>query len=141
LLDNKPGRLSQICSALAKDKISLQALSVMDGKDQSVLHVIVDKVPEMQEVFRRLGVVATESDVGMIELKHQPGALAHLCERLAAEHVNIDYIYCSAGAKNGKVVAVLKAAPLAKVKAIVTENAPPKAPRLPVRRNAALRTR
>ena len=43
-----------------------------------------------------------------VELKNQPGALAHVCEVLAAEHVNIDYAYCSSGGRNGKVIGVFK---------------------------------
>ena len=44
----------------------------------------------------------------VVELRNQPGALAHVCETLAAEHINIDYAYCSAGGRNGKTVGIFK---------------------------------
>jgi hypothetical protein len=44
----------------------------------------------------------------MVELRNQPGALAHVCEVLAAEHVNIDYAYCSAGGRNGRTYGIFK---------------------------------
>ena len=44
----------------------------------------------------------------LVELKNQPGALAHVCEMLAADHINIDYCYASSGGRNGKVMGVFK---------------------------------
>ena len=38
----------------------------------------------------------------------QPGALAHVCEILAGEHINIDYAYCSSGGRNGRVIGIFK---------------------------------
>ena len=125
-LENKPGRLSRICTALAKEKVSIQALTVMDSKEHGVLRLVVDHVDETRAVLNSMGAPFSESDVLMLEIKHQPGALANLCESLAAEHVNIDYMYSSAGAKNGKANAVLKATPTEKVKQVL--NAAPAKP-------------
>lgn len=133
-LENKPGRLLNICSAMAKDKVSIQALTVMDGKTQSVLRFVVDNAEHARDALKKLGAPFSETEVVTIELKHQPGELAHLCERLAAEHVNIDYMYCSASRRNGKVNAVLKATPLDKVKTVVTSNASSRTVRAPIRR-------
>jgi hypothetical protein len=46
--------------------------------------------------------------VTVVELRNQPGELAHLCELLGAEHINIEYAYCSAGGRNGKTVGIFK---------------------------------
>ena len=135
-LENKPGRLHDVCLALAKEKISIQALTVTDSKDQSALRFVVDKTQKCREVLKKLGTRFSEAEVLVVELKHQPGALAHLCERLAAEHVNIDYMYCSAGAKNGRTVAILKATPLKKVQNVLSETSPIKT-RGPMRRPPA----
>lgn len=133
-LENKPGRLFNICAALAKEHISIQALTVMDSKEHSVLRFVVDKIEGCREVLHRLGTPFSETDVLVVELKHQPGAIAHLCERLAGEHVNIDYMYCSAGIRNGRTTAILKATPLNKVKQVLSEPPAPLKNRLPQRR-------
>lgn len=132
-LENKPGRLLNICSALAKEKVSIQALTVTDSKENSVLRFVADKPEIARQTLQRLGVPVTESEVVLVELKHQTGAIANLCEQLAAERVNIDYIYCSAGNRNGKTVAILKATPLEKVKHVLQES-PAAKPRAPIRR-------
>src|SRR5262249_55448221 len=40
--------------------------------------------------------------------RNQVGALAHVCEILAGEHINIDYAYCSAGGRKGRTLGIFK---------------------------------
>lgn len=107
-LENKPGRLARVLSALAKEKVNLVALTVMDSHEHNVLRMVTDDPARTRKTLKDLGMPAAEADVIVVELRHQPGALAHMCELLAAEHVNIEYAYCSAGGKNGKTVGVFK---------------------------------
>ena len=41
-LENKPGRLANVLSALARDKVNITALSVMDKHEHGVLRVVTD---------------------------------------------------------------------------------------------------
>ena len=43
-LENKPGRLAKICSALAHEKMDIRALSVMDANGRSVLRLVTDEL-------------------------------------------------------------------------------------------------
>jgi hypothetical protein len=107
-LENKPGRLAKVLSALAKEKVNLTALTVMDSHEHSVLRMVADDVPRTTKVLDALGARHAESDVLLVELRNQVGALARVCELLGAEHVNIDYAYCSAGGRNGKTYGIFK---------------------------------
>jgi hypothetical protein len=107
-LENKPGRLARVLSALAHEKINLVALTVMDSHEHNVLRVVTDNLDKTRQVLKNLSTPFTESEVLVVELRHQTGALAHVCELLAAEHINIDYAYCSAGGRNGKTVGIFK---------------------------------
>ncbi len=107
-LENKPGRLANVLSALAREKVNIIALSVMDKHEHSVLRMVTDDAAKTGQVIQALNTPFTETEVLAVELRNQPGALAHVCEILAAEHVNIDYAYCSSGGRNGKVVGVFK---------------------------------
>src|SRR5262249_20144817 len=51
--------------------------------------------------------------------KNQPGALANVCETLAAEHINIEYAYCSSGGRNGKVFGIFKVSNLDKAQKVL----------------------
>ncbi|MBY0527600.1 MAG: ACT domain-containing protein [Gemmataceae bacterium] len=107
-LENKPGRLANVLSALAKERVSVTALTVMDSKEHSVLRMVTADLPKTVQVLKTLGTPFAETDVLLVELKHQTGALAHVCEQLAVEHINIDYCYVSSGGKNGSVFGVFK---------------------------------
>ena len=48
-LENKPGRLAKICSALAQEKVDIRALSVMETDGPSVLQVHHDRPGDDQE--------------------------------------------------------------------------------------------
>jgi hypothetical protein len=59
-------------------------------------------------VLKGLNIDYQEADVLQVELRNQPGALAHVCEVLAAEHISIDYAYCSAGGRNGRTFGIFR---------------------------------
>jgi len=107
-LENKPGRLANVLSALARDKVNITALSVMDSHEHSVLRIVVNDVARTAQVLGALNAPYAQSEVLVVELRNQPGALAHVCELLGAEHINIEYAYCSSGGRNGKTVGVFK---------------------------------
>lgn len=107
-LENKPGRLAKVLSALARQKVNITAMSVMDKHEHSVLRVVTDDPAGTVQLVNSLNMPCTESEVLLVELRNQPGALAHVCEVLAAEHINVDYAYCSSGGRNGRVVGIFK---------------------------------
>jgi hypothetical protein len=77
------------------------------------------------------------TDVLLVEVPNQPGAFRKICERLAADHLNIDYAYASfaeRGAKGGGL-AVFKVNNLLKAQKVLGENGSPASrKKLPMRR-------
>src|SRR5262245_64838502 len=96
-LENKPGQLARVLSELARQKINIVALSVMDRHEHGVLRLVTDDEALTAKVIQGSNMPSTESDVLAVELKNQPGALAHVCEMLAADHIRIEYAYSSLG--------------------------------------------
>jgi hypothetical protein len=121
-LENKPGRLAQVLAKLAASKINIIALTVMDRHEHGVLRLVTEDEAATSATLRAMNAHFTESDVLAVELKNQPGALAHVCERLAGEHVTIDYAYCSSGGRNGKVFGIFKVSNLEKAQRLLSEN-------------------
>jgi hypothetical protein len=105
-LENKPGRLAKICSALAQQKINIQALSVMDTPDRSVLRLVTDDLEPTRKVLTGLGTESEHREVLAVELENRPGALARILERLAEEHINIEYAYLSPGSGQGRCLGI-----------------------------------
>ena len=122
-LENKPGRLAQVLSTLASAKINIVALTVMDRHEHGVLRLVTEDEAATVKTLQTMNAQFTESDVLAVELKNQPGALAHVCERLAQEHIAIEYAYCSSGGRNGKVFGIFKVSNIDKAQRILSEGA------------------
>jgi hypothetical protein len=105
-LENKPGRLAKICSALAHEKIDIQALSVMDTADRSVLRFVTNDLEPTKRVLTSLGTEFAVGEVLAVQMDHRPGALARILERLAEEHINIEYAYVSVSGEPGRSLGV-----------------------------------
>ncbi|MCS7044760.1 MAG: ACT domain-containing protein [Gemmataceae bacterium] len=118
-LENKPGRLAQVLSALAQAKINIIALAVMDRQDKGVLRLVTEDEVATKKALSDLNLQSTVNDVLVVELRNQPGALAHVCETLAGGHINIDYAYCSSGGRNGKVHGIFKVSNLEKAERVL----------------------
>jgi hypothetical protein len=101
-LENKPGRLAKICSALAHEKVDLRALSVMDVNGRSVLRLVTDQIEVARKALTALGTEHTTTEVLSVEMEDRPGALAKVLERLAEDHINIEYAYLAASTSPGR---------------------------------------
>jgi len=105
-LENKPGRLAKICSMLAHEKINIRALSVMDTADRSVLRFVTEEIEPTKRVLTSLGTEFEVGEVLSVQMENRPGALAKVLERLADEHINIEYAYVSVSSEPGRSVGI-----------------------------------
>ena len=111
---NKPGVLAQVLGEFAQAKINIIAMTMMDSVEHGVMRVIFETPKEAREVLAQLNMPCNETDVLCVELDNKPGALAAVAERLAKNHINISYAYCTAGARGGRTTGVLKVADVKK---------------------------
>ncbi len=138
-LVNKPGRLSAMLGALNKEKVSFRALAVMDSGERGTVRFVPDNVQTATRVLESANIHFEPADILLVEVPSQAGAFRNICEKLAAEHLNIDYAYCSFNSGRGSrpgVLAVIKVNDLSKAQRVLSENgaAGAKAPRRPIRR-------
>jgi hypothetical protein len=125
-LVNKPGVLTRIFTELAKAKINIRSVAMMDSMEHGVLRLIVDDAVGARPVLKNLGVPVTETDVLSVILTNRPGAAADLCEKLSADKVNIAYMYCTGGAKGGKTIVVLKVPDIKKAMKVLDNHREPR---------------
>lgn len=141
-LVNKPGRLAATLAALNKGKVNLHALAVMDSGDRGTVRFVPDSFEAATAVLKKMNVRYDAADVLLVEVPSQSGAFRKICERLGAEHLNIDYAYCSFSAgRGGKpgVLAVIKVNDLAKAQRVLGENGTTSRRKQPGRRPAHAR--
>jgi hypothetical protein len=118
-LVNKPGVLAQVLGELAKAKINILAMTMADTTEHGVLRLIVDEPAGARQVMKKLSIPVTETDVLSVDIPNRPGAIADICGRLAAEHINIAYAYATTSAPGGKTRCIVKVADLSKAKSVL----------------------
>jgi len=133
-LVNKPGVLAQVTTAVAKAKINLVALTLVDSSEHGVLRIVADDADVLRKVLAKAHDRFTETEVLAVDLTNEPGAFAAAAEKLAHEHVNINYAYCTGGAPGGKTTAIFKVADLNKALRVLKPATAKKKTRNPVRR-------
>jgi len=92
-LENRKGRLYEVCSLLGRNEINIRALTVAETESFGVLRIVVDKSEAAIAVLRDNGFVANFTDVVAIEVGDRPGGLASVLKILSENDVNIEYMY------------------------------------------------
>ena len=92
-LENRKGRLYDVCSLLGRNGINIRALTIAETESFGVLRVVVDKSDAAVKLLRDSGFVANFTDVVAIEVPDQPGGLAAVLKVFADNNVNIEYMY------------------------------------------------
>jgi len=111
---NKPGILAQVAKSIARAKVNIQAMTLVDSSEHGVLRFICDDAAKVRDVLRKKHDYWTETEVLVLHLQNQPGILAAVAEELAEAHINISYAYTSGGAPGGRTTCVFKVADLKK---------------------------
>lgn len=119
---NKPGVLARVLGEFARAKINITALTVMDSVEHGVLRIVFATPDKAREVLAKLNMPYNETEVLCVNLANKSGALASITEKLAKNHINISYAYCTAGAKGGRTTGVLKVADVKKAMRVLQQN-------------------
>jgi len=107
-LDNRPGTLASVASALAAAKINIYAIATSDTVDHSVIRLVVSDYRKALHVFEEHGTLVVEDDVLMVEGSNKPGELAQLAHKLADAKINIEYCYSATPPEARKGLLILR---------------------------------
>ena len=118
---NKPGRLGLVLEALRKEKVELVGLAIMDTSGRHALRFVPNDPQLASSALETVNVDFSTHDVLLVELPNQPGAYPHLCERLAAGHLEMDYSYVATRGSHRGGTAIVKVNDLAKAQRVLSE--------------------
>lgn len=105
-LENKSGRLLEVCNRLAEEGVNIRALSIAETADYGVLRLIVNDPDKAMRTLTSGGFTVSETEVIAVEVPDEPGGLAGVLVPLYDANVNIEYIYCFVE-KSGKSAMVV----------------------------------
>jgi len=92
-LENKSGRLAEVTSILADNKINIRALALADTADFGILRLIVDDMKKASNVLKAAGYTLGETDVVAVEVVDSPGGLASILASLWKAGLDVGYMY------------------------------------------------
>ena len=95
-MENKPGRLSHICTTLADNDINIHAMSVHDTVDHAIVRLIVNNPTKALVILEEEGVYTITQDVVVLEIENKPGIISQIAKKLFRADINIEYAYCTA---------------------------------------------
>ncbi len=137
---NKPGVLAQVLGEFARAKVNIIAMTMMDSVEHGVMRVVFASPEKAREVLSKANMPYNETEVLCVNLANKAGALAAVAEKLAKNHINIGYAYCTAGARGGRTTGVLKVADVKKAMRVLESNGPRKRKSQPaLRRSKSVR--
>lgn len=92
-LENRKGRLYEVCSLLGKNDINILALTIAETEDFGVLRIVVNKTEKALKLLKENGFVANITDVVIVEVEDKPGGLAKILKVLNDNNINIEYMH------------------------------------------------
>lgn len=95
-LENKPGQLAKVAAAVARAKVNILAISVVDSTEMGMLRLVTSSNAKARAALKKAGMTVLQTPVIVAKMPNQPGALAAAAKKLAAAKVNVEYVYGSA---------------------------------------------
>lgn len=92
-LENRKGRLYEVCSLLGKAGVNIRALTIAETETFGVLRLVVDKPEAAVGLFHKNQITANRTEVVAVEVPDKPGGLAEVLRVLSDKAVNVEYMY------------------------------------------------
>jgi hypothetical protein len=92
-LENRSGRLYELCDLLGKNKINIRAITIAESPEFGIVRLVVDKSDEAAQILKQNHFVANITDIVAAEIDDTPGGLAKILKVLNDSGVNIEYMY------------------------------------------------
>lgn len=107
-LENKEGRLHEVCSLLGKNNINIRALTLAESDHFGVLRIIVKDPHKTAEILKNNHFIVKEAEVVAVEINDVPGRLAQILLSIKNHHLNVEYMYGFVEPKINKAMMIFR---------------------------------
>ena len=107
-LENRPGRLSAPCEALAKANINILTMSLADTRQFGILRLIIREWEKAKQVLEEAGCVVNVTEVVAIEVADRPGGLAEILRIIEKAEINVEYTYAFTFGRGNKAILIFR---------------------------------
>jgi hypothetical protein len=106
-IENRPGTLASVGSALGHAKVNIIAFLSGASGAEGYVQLVVDDVKKAESALEDAGFSYSEQDVLHIEVPNKPGAIGELARKLATKNINITSGYATTVKVSSKASVVL----------------------------------
>ena len=92
-LENKKGRLLEVCSLLGEGQINIRALTIAESEGYGVLRMVVNRPQEAMRLLKSKAFVANLTDIVAVQVEDKPGGLASVLKVINDQDINVEYMY------------------------------------------------
>lgn len=104
-IENRTGRLGDILDVLKANGVNIISMSLSDTADYGLLRVISNKPQEGKAALSAAGFSCMLSDVFIVKVPHEPGALQNILRVISDEALSVEYMYgLSVGGEEASIV-------------------------------------
>jgi hypothetical protein len=107
-IENAPGRLLDVTSALGQAGINLRALNLVDTGAFGQLRLLVSDVAKARRILMEMAIPAFVNEVVAAEIEDKPGSLARILKPLMAANIQVVYTYAFIGFSQNKAVMIFR---------------------------------
>jgi len=107
-LENKPGRLTVPCRALADAGVNILTLSLADTQQFGILRLIVRDWQGARAILEQVGCVVNVTEVVAVEIADRPGGIAQVLDVLEQLGLNVEYVYAFAFRRKDRAILVFR---------------------------------
>ena len=120
-IENKTGRLYDVCNLLAQNNINLAAVTIADSSDFGIFRALTSDTDKSVEVLKNAGFVTKVNEILAVDVVNKPGALADVLEILDKQNINVNYMYSFAD-ENRRAIMLIKVDDIPKTVEILKTN-------------------
>ncbi len=118
-LENKPGALAQLCSAMAERAVNILGLKLGDSPSGGSVRLVVSHLEAARLVCQQLKLQFGEERALAVHCGNRPGALGRVTRKLAEAGINIEYAYGTIEKSSERAMIVLGVSDLDKAAKLV----------------------
>lgn len=109
-LENKSGRLAEVCLTLGTHGINIRALCIADTSDFGILRLIVNDPARATAVLQEGGFSVGSTSVIALQIPDRPGGLGGILQLLDGAGINVEYMYAFFVRREGDAVVLFRVA-------------------------------
>ncbi len=112
-IENRKGRLGEVLDVLRESRVNIISMSLADTAEYGLLRIISDKPQEGKTALSSAGFSSMLTDVFIVSVPHEPGALQKILHVISDEELSVEYMY-GLSVDSGEASIVVKISDLSK---------------------------